>query len=241
MVLRSFSGLSFDSHLRYTSQWSYSLFAPHDTAGLIQTIANGDRDTFIRRIDTLFDRGLYYAGNEPAFQSPVAYHYANSPSRSVRRVRQVVFQNFGTTTRPDSGLPGNDDNGAMATLLLFHLCGFYPIPATREYLLLSPFLPQYTMRNEELGSFTVTVANFDKATLAENIPDGARAYIEKVEINGQVQSSRCKIRFEQLFPGGGVHTNITLTMTADGNAVDKCGESDADLPSSLSTGGFDKP
>ena len=46
--------------------------------------------------------------------------------------------------------------------------------------------------------------------------------------------------FEQLLPGGGVHTDITLTMTADKASANSCGASDAELPSSLSTGGFAK-
>ena len=56
-------------------------------------------------------------------QTPIGYHYANQPTKSVDQVREVVFDNFG----PDpAGLPGNDDQGAMATLLIFHLLGFYP-------------------------------------------------------------------------------------------------------------------
>lgn len=127
----------------------------------------------------------------------------------------------------------------VATLLLFHLLGIYPVPVTREYLIVSPFVPSYTVYNEELGSFTVNVTNFDPNTLAENIPDGARAYVQSVSINGKTQSSRCKIRFEQLLPGAGKHTEIELTMTSDADAVNSCGMSDKDLPSSLSTGGFD--
>jgi len=82
----------------------------------------------------------------------------------------------------------------MATLLTFHLLGLYPIPASREYLIVSPFLPSYTINNAELGSLTVVAKNFDNRTLSENIPSGARAYVKSVSINGQKQSSRCKIQ-----------------------------------------------
>ena len=128
---------------------------------------------------------------------------------------------------------------SVATLLAFHLLGIYPVPVTREYLIVSPFVPSYTVHNEELGSFTVNVTNFDPRTLAENIPDGARAYVESVSINGKKQSSRCRILFEELLPGGGKHTKVELTMTSDADSVNSCGASDKDLPSSLSTGGFD--
>lgn len=38
--------------------------------------------------------GYYLAGNEPSFQTPIGYHYANHPAQSVDRVRQIVFENF---------------------------------------------------------------------------------------------------------------------------------------------------
>lgn len=219
-----------------TSSAEYSLFAPHDFAGLIKLLSNGDRKAFIERVDNFFERGLYYAGNEPSFQTPIVYTYANEPVRSVDRVREVVFTNFNTT---NAGLPGNDDNGAMATLLNFHLMGLYPVPSTREYLIVSPFIPSYTLNNALLGTVTVTAKNFDKRSLAKKIPRGTRAYVARVYIDGKVQSSRCKILHEQLFPGAGKHTEVVFEMTAEKADVNSCGESEKDLPSSLSTGGFD--
>lgn len=126
---------------------------------------------------------------------------------------------------------------AMATLLLFHLFGLYPVPSTREFLIVSPFLPSYTLTNSQLGTLTVTAKSFDKRSLKKDIPSDARAYVKSVSINGIKQSSRCKIMFEQLFPGGQKHTDIVLEMTIK-NQVTDCGSSDQDLPSSLSTGGF---
>jgi putative alpha-1,2-mannosidase len=218
-----------------TSSWEYSLFAPFDTAGLIELLSKGNKKEFVKRVDKFFDAGLFYSGNEPSFQAPVIYHYANEPTMSVDRVRHLVFQDFNTTK---SGLPGNDDNGAMATLLLLHLFGLYPIPSTREFLIVSPFLPSYTLTNSLLGTVTVTAQNFDKRSLEKVIPRGARAYVKSVSINGVKQSSRCKIQFEQLYPGDQNHTDIILEM-ATKDQVTNCGSSDADLPSSMSTGGFD--
>jgi putative alpha-1,2-mannosidase len=42
--------------------------------------------------------GYYGAGNEPSFQTPIGYHYADQPARSVDRVRDVVFSNFDIST-----------------------------------------------------------------------------------------------------------------------------------------------
>ena len=56
--------------------------------------------TFVKRLDHFFDAGYYLAGNEPSFQTPIGYHYANRPTKSVDRVREVVFTNFDISAYP---------------------------------------------------------------------------------------------------------------------------------------------
>lgn len=227
-----------------TSSWEYSFYAPHDTAGLIELLtgqkhtSQGARDLFIRRLDKFFDAKLFYPGNEPSFQTPAMYHYANAPTKSVKQIRKVVYDNFNITT---GGLPGNSDQGATNTLLLFHLLGLYPVPTTKEFLILSPFMPGYNLRNDLLGNTKINVENFDDRTLQREIPQGARAYVDKVLINGKEHSSRCKIQFDEIFgeaPAGEKTRIITLVMTDDESRANSCGSGDDALPASLSTGGF---
>ena len=107
------------------------------------------------------------------------------------------------------------------------------MPSTTELLILSPFVPKYTIHNAYLNvSTTVTVANFDPASVAQTIPDGVAAYVESVAINGEELPSRCHLDFYDAFRLGG---NITISLTADKAAADNCGGA---LPESLSTGGF---
>ncbi|TFK53721.1 glycoside hydrolase family 92 protein [Heliocybe sulcata] len=211
-----------------SSSWEYSWFAPHDTAHLI-TLMGGNK-TFINRLNHFFDAGYYLAGNEPSFQTPIGYHYANRPTLSVDRVRQVVFENFGITP---AGLPGNDDQAAMATLLSFHLLGLYPVPSSTELLILSPFIPKYTIHNAYLNvSTTVTVKNYDAKSVQYPIPSGASAYVKSVTVNGQETESRCHFDFYDTFRVGG---EIVIELTADKQEADSCAGS---LPQSISTGGF---
>ncbi|TFK19310.1 glycosyl hydrolase [Coprinopsis marcescibilis] len=233
-----------------SSSWEYSLFVPHDTAYLIELI--GGRETFVKRVDHFFDKGYYLAGNEPSFQTPVEYHYADRPTKSVQRVREVVFQNFGIGP---GGLPGNDDQAAMATLLAFHILGLYPVPSTTQYLVLSPMVPRYTIHNPFLGvSTTVRVVNYDAKSVAEKIPPGASAYVKDITVlasdgtvrwstvedpatNGTAtpsRGSRCHFDFYDTFRLGG---EIVITLTPDTHHVDSCGGS---LPDSISTGGWNK-
>lgn len=151
-----------------SSSWEYSWYVPHDTAHLIQLM--GGNDTFVNRLEHFFNAGYYLAGNEPSFQTPIGYHYANHPAMSVDRVREVVFDNFDITA---GGLPGNDDQAAMASLLSFHLLGLYPVPSTTQLLILSPFTPKYTIHNSFLNtSTTVTVKNFSSKSVQKVIPAG---------------------------------------------------------------------
>ena len=43
-----------------------------------------------------FSMGYFTAGNEPSFQMPWMYHYANRPDVNALRVRQVVYTFFST-------------------------------------------------------------------------------------------------------------------------------------------------
>jgi len=211
-----------------SSSWEYSWYAPHDTAYLVELM--GGNNTFVKRLDHFFDGGYYLAGNEPSFQTPIGYHYADQPTRSVDRVREVVFQNFDITP---AGLPGNDDQAAMASLLSFHLLGLYPVPSSTELLILSPFTPKYTIHNSFLNtSTTVRVVNFDSRSVNETIPAGVAAYVQNVTVNGKPTESRCHFDFYDTFRLGG---EVVITLTADKKAANDCSGS---LPASISTGGF---
>ncbi|KAF9264108.1 glycoside hydrolase family 92 protein [Marasmius fiardii PR-910] len=213
-----------------SSSWEYSWYAPHDTAHLIELM--GGNDTFVKRLDHFFDAGYYLAGNEPSFQTPIGYHYANQPARSVDRVREVVFDNFDITPR---GLPGNDDQAAMGSLLAFHLLGIYPVPSTSRLLILSPFTPKYTIHNSFLNSSTtVTVKGFDPKSVQRTIPEGTAAYVQNVTVNGKPVESRCHFDFYDVFRLGG---DVVIEVTANKDVANSCAGS---LPESLSTGGFAK-
>ncbi|KAJ3502040.1 hypothetical protein NLJ89_g9066 [Agrocybe chaxingu] len=190
------------------------------------------KETFVKRLDHFFDAGYYLAGNEPSFQTPIGYHYADHPAQSVDRVREVVFDNFDITA---AGLPGNDDQAAMASLLAFHLLGLYPVPSTTHLLILSPFTPKYTIHNSFLNiSTTVTVVNFDSKSVQKRIPPGVAAYVQNVTVNGVPSASRCHYDFHDTFRTGG---EIVITLTADKGEADSCLGL---LPESISTGGFAK-
>ncbi|KAJ7100677.1 glycosyl hydrolase family 92-domain-containing protein [Mycena belliarum] len=215
-----------------SSSWEYSFFAPHSMASVIALM--GGAATFVPRVDHYFSAGYYLAGNEPGFPMPWAYHYAARPDLSSLRVRKVVYENFNTGV---GGIPGNDDSGAMAALLTFHILGLYPVAASTQLLLGSPLLSAYTLRNDVLGTRTaVRVVGFDKAGLSAAPPAGAAVFVKSVTINGAPGPSLCWIDFSDIVGGG----NVEIEVYGDAAAAAKagCGPGPRALPDSLETGGF---
>ncbi|KAH0578989.1 hypothetical protein H2248_003166 [Termitomyces sp. 'cryptogamus'] len=80
-----------------SSSWEMSFFAPQSMSTIVRLM--GGSATFLSRIDNYFTKGYYQAGNEPSFEIPWVYHYANRPDLSALRVREVVFDNFNTGIR----------------------------------------------------------------------------------------------------------------------------------------------
>ncbi|KAL8338997.1 hypothetical protein RB598_007353 [Gaeumannomyces tritici] len=209
-----------------SSSWEYSFYAPHDGAGLVRLL--GGNDTFAARLRRFFGAGYNVVGNEPSFQTPSLYHHVGLPGSSVRQSRRVVLDNFNLTR---GGSPGNDDNAAMSSLVVWYMLGLYPVPASAEMLVLSPFLPGYTVHNELLGDVRVTVTGFDPASLNSTIPAGARAFVDDLRLDGK-SVGRCRVDFDQFFSA----RNVEFVMTAE----EKKGCAGQE-PSSVSSGGFRVP
>ncbi|KAL1688597.1 glycoside hydrolase family 92 protein [Schizophyllum commune] len=218
-----------DTGFYESSSYEYSFWAPHSMSSIVKFM--GGAEGFVTRLDRYFDGGYFLPGNEPSFETPWLYHYANRPDLSARRVRKVVYENFGTGVE---GIPGNDDSGAMAALLTFHLLGLYPVPATKQLLLGSPFLSSYTINNDLLGtSTTFSVTNFDSATLKANPDDGSNLYVQTVSVNGQARDTICYISFDDIVGGGNIEIVVGSTPPESG-----CGSATNALPDSLEDGGF---
>ncbi|KAI9437962.1 glycoside hydrolase family 92 protein [Lactarius indigo] len=201
------------------------LYVPHDMATLIKL--QGGRQKFIDRLDFIIDNGYFDVTDEPGQQIPFMYHYANIPSKSTQRSRQTITQFFNTTVY---GLPGNDgnasfrsyplpDSGAMGSYALFILAGLYPVPATKQFLLSSPYFPSVSFFNPLFQTkTTIRVKNFSPQAI----------FVKSVTVDGKPWKSNCFIEWDVFVRGA----TVELELTEDPNIP--CGV----LPPSLSTGGF---
>ena len=152
------------------SSWEYSLSVPHDVAALIQK--SGGPAAFEKRLNTLFDKELYNVGNEPSFLTPNLYHWIGKPNLSSERIQQIISKNYNAS---HSGIPGNDDSGAMSSWLAFHLMGLYPNAGQSYYLLNTPFFKQTIIHQEGGKDIVIKASNLSTKN----------KYIQSATLNGK--------------------------------------------------------
>ena len=104
--------------------------------------------------------------------------------------------------RPD-GLCGNDDCGQMSAWYMFTALGFYPVnPASGEYVIGSPQLPEATIKLANGKTFTMIAENLS----AEN------KYVKSVWFNDK-EITDYKITYAQLMDGGLLKFEMTDKVT----------------------------
>jgi len=186
--------------------WNYSLFVPHDAAGLIALLGGPEKlvdwldGLFVMEVDddSIADTedvtragmiGAYVHGNEPSHHVPYLYCYAGQPWKTQARVRQIMDEMYRPV--PD-GLCGNDDCGQMSAWYVFSALGFYPVaPTSNQYVLGSP-----AVRRAEItfgGGRTFVV-------VAENQAQD-HVYVREVRLDG-VSLDRNFITHDEVVRGG---------------------------------------
>ena len=172
--------------------WTYSLFVPQDVRTLMEIC--GGKDRFIQRLDQFFI-GHFDIGNEPGFLTPYLYIWAGRHDKTAERVRAILGTGF-TTSR--SGLPGNDDSGAMSSLYVLGRVGLFPNAGQDVYLIGSPAYPRTAIHLANGKNFQI-LAN---ATSEEN------KYVMAATLNG-IPLKRAWLRHEEIVNGG----SLVLTMS----------------------------
>ncbi|HTY11694.1 MAG TPA: GH92 family glycosyl hydrolase [Bacteroidota bacterium] len=176
------------------NSWEYSLFVPQDVQGLI--VKTGGTDAFRSRLDTFFDNGYYNVSNEPDFLTPCLYHWVGRPDVSSQRIRSIIDTCYNSSR---SGIPGNDDSGAMSSWLAFHMMGLYPNAGQPYYLITAPFFPRVALHEEEGGTFTIIARNLSEKNL----------FIQSATLNGR-PFNQAWIGHREILEGG----TLTLEMGA---------------------------
>lgn len=129
----------------------YTWYVPHDPEGLMELL--GGKDKFVAKLDSMFDCGRYWHGNEPCHQIAYLYNVANRHDKTQERVRHIMETEYYNTP---GGLSGNDDAGQMSAWYVFSAMGFYPVaPSTPYYYLGAPAFDTVTITPVGGKPFTI--------------------------------------------------------------------------------------
>ena len=136
----------------------YTWYVPQDPCGLMAIM--GGRDAYIAKLDSLFDEGLYWHGNEPCHQVAYMYDYAGESWKTQKRVREILDTQYADIP---GGLAGNDDAGQMSAWFIFSSLGFYPVcPGSTVYMIGTPCFDKAVFHLENGRSFSISTRKTGK-------------------------------------------------------------------------------
>ena len=129
----------------------YTWYVPHQVPALIEVMGGPQR--FEEKLDSMFEQGLYWHGNEPCHQIAYLYNYVGRNDKTRRWVRHILDTEYNDTP---GGLSGNDDAGQMSAWYIFSSLGFYPVcPGTPYYQLSGPTFRRATLNLENGKKFVL--------------------------------------------------------------------------------------
>ncbi len=136
----------------------YTWYVPQNVDGLIDFL--GGEDKFEAKLDSMFNEGRYWHGNEPCHQIPWLYSYIDKREKTIQRIAHILDTEYNDTP---GGLSGNDDAGQMSAWYVFASMGFYPVcPATDRYMLSAPRFQKITLNLQDGKKYTITPTSFPK-------------------------------------------------------------------------------
>ncbi|MFF5235499.1 GH92 family glycosyl hydrolase [Dactylosporangium sp. NPDC000521] len=201
----------------------YTWMIPHNVRGLFDKM--GGNATAVSRLDSFFHNSdgswaLTGAGgtksemdNEPSIWVPWLYNFAGRADKAQQTIRQVLNALWAPTP---SGIPGQDDLGAMSAWYVWSAMGLHPLtPGRAELLLSAPLFPGVTVKRGNGKTITITAP-------------GAATYVQSLTVNGTA-STRAWLP-ESFVANGG-----TLAFTVGTTANPSWGGALADAPPSFDT------
>ncbi len=166
--------------------WQYTTYVPHDVQGLIDRI--GGDEAFVKWLDEFFNKGIYTQANEPDLLAAFLYIHAGRSDRTALRTRKILASEYNDTR---TGLPGDDDAGAMSSWYVWNAIGLYPHAGEAYYYVTAPIFKRATIHLEDGKMFIVESPE----------ASDANCYIQSATLNGK-PLERAWITHEELISGG---------------------------------------
>ena len=213
----------FNAGFTEASAEQYTWYAPQDLPGLFTLM--GGNSAVVPRLDTFFTQmnaggssAYCYIGNEPDFSTPFMYDWAGAPWRTQSVVHRALSEAFSTMP---GGMPGNDDLGAMSSLVVWFMMGLYPeLPGVGGVAIASPSFP----------SIAVHLGNGKTFQINSTGGSSTSYYVQSATLNGAATTSLW-------LPVSTILAGATLDFTLGTNAS-TWGGGVADAPPSFGPGSF---
>jgi predicted alpha-1,2-mannosidase len=163
--------------------YQYGWLVPQNLSTLIAKRGGVEKAT--AELDVLMqqlDAGAYtqtgnYLSNQPAFGTPWVYNWLQAPAKGTDVLYRAVSEMYDTTP---SGLPGNDDQGALSAWYVFANLGVYPaVYGTGDLIVSGPMFDKIVIDPLD-GNRKITVN-------AKGVSAGAR-YVDGLKVNGTAQT-----------------------------------------------------
>ncbi|WP_428661155.1 GH92 family glycosyl hydrolase [Runella sp.] len=165
----------------------YTWFVPHAIGGLMKIM--GGKENFVAKLDSMFEKGYYWHGNEPGHHTVYLYAYGGAPWKTQRWVRKLIKEEY---TAEPGGLSGNEDGGQMSSWLVFSMMGFYPV---------CPGKPYYVLGSPSFNELLLTLPNGKSFKLIATNNSPENCYIQSVLFNGK-PFTKPYLTHKQLTEGG---------------------------------------
>ena len=187
--------------------WTYLWQVQQDIPALIGLM--GGQQAFENRLDALFTEdlgvskaefqkkfpdatglvGQFSMGNEPSFFIPYLYNYAGAPWKTQSRIRSLMDTWFKDNA---SGIPGDEDGGAMSAFVVLSYMGFYPV---------TPGIPVYSIGSPVFSKVAIALPGNKRFTVIANNNTAANVYIQSAKLNGKPLNTPW-FTHQQLMAGG---------------------------------------
>jgi predicted alpha-1,2-mannosidase len=177
---------------------NYFWMVPYNIKGLIDKIGGNQvaekrLDTLFTRLDAKYEEDWFAAGNEPDFQVPWIYNWINRPEKTSQIIDRILTKEYNSS---ETGLPGNDDLGAMGAWYVFASIGLYPM---------IPGVGGFSINIPQFQDILVNLPN-DKVLKIQKI--GADSFfIKSLHFNDEPHNSTW-ISWEKINKGGTLNYEI---------------------------------
>ncbi|XHR27334.1 MAG: glycoside hydrolase family 92 protein [Chthoniobacteraceae bacterium] len=145
----------------------------------------GGKEKFVERLKFAFKNKWIDFGNEPSFMTPWLFAAMGRPDLSSYWADMYKNRYKGRE------LPGDDDQGAMSSMYIFLISGFFPIAGQDIYYLHGPSVPKTTWHLANGKTFVISAQNVSKRNI----------YIQSATLNGRPLNAAV-IHYSDIEQGG---------------------------------------